>query len=59
MKKLIFIAIAIVGLSSCDKQRTCTCTTPGSNPHEILGYTADECAAYDELVLERKCTYDD
>ncbi|HYD22335.1 MAG TPA: hypothetical protein VEB40_12725, partial [Flavipsychrobacter sp.] len=59
MKQLLCLAVTVVLLSSCDKQRVCTCTTGGSTPHEILGLTATECQVYAEKVAERRCTYDD
>lgn len=60
MKKLILIAIAIVGLSSCAKQRVCTCKYPGNvNKHEIYNYNEAECLAYEGLSPGRECTYDE
>jgi hypothetical protein len=58
MKQLILLAIAVVLLSSCTKQRSCTCSTVGSAPHEILGYSPTECSAYEALVPDRVCTYE-
>lgn len=50
MKKVItIIALAafVAGMSSCRKDRTCTCTTDGEKDVEILkGFTAKEAKNY-------------
>jgi hypothetical protein len=59
MKQVLCLAVAVLLLSSCNRQKTCTCTTGGSTQHEILGLTKAECQAYAEKVQERHCDYED
>jgi PBP1b-binding outer membrane lipoprotein LpoB len=58
MKQIILIAIAILALSSCNKQTTCTCTIHGQNKHEITGLNETDCQAYEASLPDRECTFD-
>jgi hypothetical protein len=39
MKKLAFISIVLIGLTSCKKDRVCTCTDQGGNTISQSTYT--------------------